>query len=92
MAKYTSLLNDYKNSISSIKKRQSSVGKKSKLDKGVKYVEEFMKHLRENPRLLELWDEIDRRNLLSDDYKSMGIWGKIMYLLENGNLAYGHDP
>jgi hypothetical protein len=86
------MLEDYKKNISSIKKKQSSVGKKTKLDKGVKYVESFMKYLRENPRLLELWDEIDRRDLLSDDYKSMGIWGKIMYLLENGNLAFGNDP
>jgi hypothetical protein len=92
MPNYTSILEDYKKNISSIKKKQSSVGKKTKLDKGVKYVESFMKYLRENPRLLELWDEIDRRDLLSDDYKSMGIWGKIMYLLENGNLAFGHDP
>jgi hypothetical protein len=86
------MLEDYKKNISSIKKKQSSVGKKTKLDKGVKYVESFMKYLRENPHLLELWDEIDRRDLLSDDYKSMGIWGKIMYLLENGNLAFGRDP
>ena len=92
MPNYTSILEDYKKNISSIKKKQSSVGKKTKLDKGVKYVESFMKYLRENPRLLELWDEIDRRDLLSDDYKSMGIWGKIMYLLNNGNLAFGHDP
>ena len=92
MSKNTLLLNDYKKDISSIKKRQSFVGNKSKLDRGVKYVEEFMKELKENPRLLELWDEIDRRNLLSNDYKSMGVWGKIMYLLENGNIVYGNDP
>jgi len=92
MSKNTLLLNNYKKDISSIKKRESSVGKKSKLDRGVKYVEEFMKELKENRRLLELWDEIDRRNLLSDDYKSMGVWGKIMYLLKNGNIVYGNDP
>ena len=92
MPKNTLLLNNYKKDISSIKKRQSYVGNKSKLDRGVKYVEEFMKELKDNPRLLELWDEIDRRNLLSDDYKSMGVWGKIMYLLENGNIVYGNDP
>ena len=92
MSKNTLLLNNYKKEISSIKKRQSYVGNKSKLDRGVKYVEEFMKELKDNPRLLELWDEIDRRNLLSDDYKSMGVWGKIMYLLKNGNIVYGNDP
>jgi len=92
MSKNTLLLNNYKKEISSIKKRQSYVGNKSKLDRGVKYVEEFMKELKYNPRLLELWDEIDRRNLLSNDYKSMGVWGKIMYLLENGNIVYGNDP
>ena len=92
MSKNTLLLNNYKKEISSIKKHQSYVGNKSKLDRGVKYVEEFMKELKDNPRLLELWDEIDRRNLLSDDYKSMGVWGKIMYLLKNGNIVYGNDP
>ena len=92
MSKNTLLLNNYKKEISSIKKRQSYVGNKSKLDRGVKYVEEFMKELKYNPRLLELWDEIDRRNLLSNDYKSMGVWGKIMYLLKNGNIVYGNDP
>lgn len=92
MSKNTLLLNNYKKEISSIKKRQSYVGNKSKLDRGVKYVEEFMKELKDNPRLLELWDEIDRRNLLSNDYKSMGVWGKIMYLLKNGNIVYGNDP
>ncbi len=85
----SSLVNNYKKNISSIKKRQTFAN--NDLNKGVKYIEVFVKKLRESPRLLKIWDEIDKYDLLSNDYKNMGIWGKIMYLIDKGHFEFGYD-
>ena len=91
MGKYDSLLEKYEHDVKQIDRKGFDESKNNRIDKGLEHVRLFVKYLEDTPALQGIWDNLNENDIPSD-YNVGGIWDKMLYLLDNNIIAYGHDP